>query len=103
MLKAQGGFQWAILTTDIIRNAPLFFRITHKILVPPFCQRLNSHAAASVIAPALLDRDQYKPDSYHTCDGVVTPVSRIARDDEKADRLWKITSDLVKFPDMMTM
>jgi NAD(P)-dependent dehydrogenase (short-subunit alcohol dehydrogenase family) len=88
--------------TDIARDAPLTFKLAMAVLIPYPCMRSVKDAASSVVAPAMLGKDEYRVKEYHFCDGLPTPVSRLAQDDELADKLWQQMNDLLKHPDLMS-
>ena len=92
-----------VSTTDIVRNPAISMRIALEVLTPRFCRRSNADAASSIVLALMEPKESYSPDSYHFQDGSAKPVSRLAQDEESADRLWKVTSDLLRLPSMLTL
>jgi NAD(P)-dependent dehydrogenase (short-subunit alcohol dehydrogenase family) len=62
--------------------------------------RSVSESATSVLMPLSQSREQYDPSKYNTTDGAHQTVSPGASDQEMADKLWSLTSELLELPDM---
>ena len=92
-----------VSSTDLARTASIGTRIFAEIVTPRFLRRSVRDAATSVIMSVMAPKDSYSPDSYHFCDGHPRPLARMVQDEESVDRVWKITSDLLKLPSMLTL